>query len=227
MQGRDDIKVMVVDDIPQIQDYFISVVDNEAGMCVVGKASTGEEAVIKAGQIKPDIILMDIQMETDTAGIDAIAKIKEKHPEIKCIVLTVHEDDENILDSYVAGAVDFVVKTASIIELITAIKEAQSVTSKRAIIAKKVQDEMVKLRVERNSLFYVVNLISRLTTSEFEVLKAVYSGDTYREIAQKRCVEESTIRSLVNKILKKLESKSMRELVSELKKFKVIENIEK
>jgi len=223
----EDIKVMVVDDVPQIQDYFITVVNNEVGMKVIGKASTGEEAVIQAGKLKPDVILMDIQMETDKAGIDAIAEIKVKYPEVKNIVLTVHGDDESILNAFVAGASDFVVKTASIIEVITAIREAKNDTAMRAMIARKVADEMVRLRKERNSLFYVVNLISRLTTSEYEVLKAVYNGEKYKQIAKNRCVEESTVRSLVNKILKKLESTSMRELVCNLKMFNIIENIDK
>ena len=129
-------------------------------MCLVGTASSGSEAIIKAEELKPDIILMDIQMETDTAGIDAISEIKKKFPEIKCIVLTVHGDDENILNAFVAGATDFIIKTASIIEIITAIKEVNNTTNMRSMVARTVTEEMVRLRTERNSLFHVVNLSS-------------------------------------------------------------------
>lgn len=222
----EDIKVLLVDDIKQILDYFSAVINNESGMKVIGTASTGAEAVIQAEKLRPDIILMDIQMETDTDGIDAIEIISKKFPDIKCIVLTVHGDDENILNAFVAGATDFLVKTASIVEVLTVIRETINESNTRSVIAQKVKDEMVKLRKERNSLFYVANLISRLTVSEFEVLKAVYNGDTYKEIAKKRVIEESTVRSFVNKILKKLEAKSMRELIDNLKELKVIEYID-
>lgn len=221
------INVMIVDDVPQIRDYFMMVINNEAGMKAIGCAATGEEAVIQAGLLRPDVILMDIQMERDTAGIDAIAQIKFLYPDIKCIVLTMHSDDENIMNAYVAGAVDFVAKTASIVEVIMAIKETITNTETRQKIARKVADEMVRLRKERDSLFYVVNLISRLTTSEFEVLRAVYNGEKYKEIAQKRCVEEATVRSLVNKILTKLESKNMRVLVENLKRLHIMEDFDK
>jgi len=221
-----DIKVLIVDDMPQIMDYFTMIVNNEAGMKVVGTASTGSEAVLQAQKLKPDVILMDIQMETDTAGIDAVAKISQLLPDIKIIMLTIHGDDENIMSSYVAGATDFIIKTASVVEVITAIREAVDCTSVRPVINKKIVDEMVKLRTERDSLFYVINLITRLTPSEFEVLKFVYNGSSYRQIAKIRQVEEGTIRSLVNKILKKMSAKSMRELVDRLRDLNIIEHIE-
>ncbi len=222
---QDKIKVLIADDMPQIRDYFSMIVANELQMEVAGTAASGAEAVKTALALNPDVILMDIQMETDTAGIEATKKIKAELPNVRVIMLTIHDDDGNIMDSYVAGADDYVVKTASVVEVITAIRDAVEDTGARTLASKKVVDEMVRLRTERESLIYVVNLITRLTHSELEVLKMVYDGNSYRQIAQMRHVEEATIRSLINKILKKTDSKSMKELVGSLKKLNIMEYI--
>lgn len=216
-------KVLVADDMPQIRDYFTTLIQNESDMEVVGVAHSGAEAVEKAEELMPDVILMDIQMENDTAGIDATKIIKDNNPEVKVIMLTIHDDNENILESYMAGASDFIMKTASFVEVLTSLREVVDKSKSRVIINQKIVDEMVRLRTEQKSLLYVVNIINRLTRSEIEVLKMVYDGYSYRDIAIARYVEGGTIRSLVNKILKKTNSKKMKDLISNLKQLKILE----
>ena len=222
-----NIKVMIADDMKEIRDYFSVIVNNENGMEVVAAVSSGKEAIELAGQVSPDVILMDIQMDTDNDGIEATKIIKERYPEIKIIIVSIHDYDDNIMNAFVAGASDFILKTSSIVDIIVSIRETIEDSGRRNTVNRKIIDEMVRLKNERNSFMYVFNLISKLTKSELEVLSLVYKGNTYRMIAKQRCVEEVTIRSLVNKILKKMQVKSMKELIETLKKMQVFELLEK
>ena len=88
------IKVFIADDAPEIRSYFQMIMKNEPDMEVVGTASSGKEAVEKVMKLCPDIVLMDIQMENRMAGIEAIEQIREINPNIKSIVLTIHEKDD-------------------------------------------------------------------------------------------------------------------------------------
>ncbi len=221
----DNIKVMIADDMKEIRDYFSVIVNNENGMEVVATASSGKEAIELSGKVKPDVILMDIQMDTDDDGIEATRIIKEKYPEIKIIIVSIHDYDDNIMNAFVAGASDFILKTSSIVDIIVSIREITENAGGRSAVNRKVINEMVRLKNERNSFMYVFNLITKLTKSELDVLNRIYNGNTYKEIAQIRYVEEVTIRSLVNKILKKMQVKTMKELIRTLKEMQVFELI--
>ena len=162
-------------------------------------------------------------MDTDDDGILATKAIKERYPAIKIIIVSIHDYDDNIMNAFVAGASDFILKTSSIVDIIMSIREATENTSGRNTVNRKVINEMIRLKNERDSFMYVFNLISKLTKTEFEVLNKVYQGQSYKVIAKSRCVEEVTIRSLVNKIVKKMQVDTMKELIETLKKMRVFE----
>ncbi len=223
----DNIRVMIADDMKEIRDYFSVIVNNENGMEVVATASNGKEAIELVGEASPDVILMDIQMDTDDDGITATKIIKERYPEIKVIIVSIHDYDDNIMNAFVAGASDFILKTSSIVDIIMSIREAMEASGGRNAVNRKVINEMVRLKNERDSFMYVFNLVTKLTKSEFEVLNLVYEGKNYKDIANLRCVEEVTIRSLVNKILKKMQVKTMKNLIETLKKMQVFELLKK
>ncbi len=208
------IRVMLVDDYEQIFNYFKIIVESEEDMEVVASVMTGEEAVKKAIELRPDVILMDIQMETDTAGVVATEKIKEQCPEIKIIVLTIHDDDDIILNAYIAGANDFLVKTSSAVTIIDSIRKVYNNNlAMRPEISEKVVGALTKLNHEKQSLLYMINMLTKLTAAELYILKQVYSGHTYRQIAKMRFVEEGTVRSQVNHILTKLQFHKMKDLI--------------
>lgn len=215
----DKIKIMVVDDMQDIREYFSLVLSHEPKFEIVGQASSGKEAVAKAMRLKPDVILMDIQMESDTAGIEATEIIARELPETKIIMLSVHDDDENIVKSFMAGASDYVTKTSGFRIVIDTICDNVNGSAMETIKNKVLVNEMIRMKNERNSLIYMVTVISRLTKSEFQILKFCYHGYSYAEIAEMRFVEEETIRSFVSKILKKANSKSMKSLVDNLKRL--------
>lgn len=211
------IRVVIADDAEEIRNYFRMILSNESDMEVVRVASNGIEAYETVIESKPDVVLMDIQMETNTAGIDAIRKIKEKLPYVKVIVITIHEEDELLFQAYTAGAMDYIIKTSSIVDIIESIKKVyNNKLSLRPEIAEKILNEFTRLRSQQSRLVDTLNVISKLTNSEFEILKALYNGSSYKQIAEQRFVEEVTVRTQVNKILKKFDARRMKELMRKL-----------
>jgi len=218
------IRIVIVDDIADIRNYFKLIFQREPDIEVVGEAASGEEAYEVVAKTKPDIVLMDVQMETEFAGIEAIQKIKNEFENIKIIVLTIHEEDEVLFKAYGAGAVDFITKTSSIVDIINSIKNvAQNSLTLRPEVAEKILKEFSRMQTEQSSMIHTLNIISKLTSTEFEVIKSAYKGKTYKQIAQERCVEEVTIRTQVNRILKKFDKKSMKEIIKLLKHLRIFD----
>ena len=105
------IRVVIADDMQDIREYLHEIITESAkDIEVVAFASSGREAVEVALREKPDIVLMDIQMETRTAGIEAIGAIHSADPDIRCIVVTIHEDDKYLFQAYQSGASDYITK---------------------------------------------------------------------------------------------------------------------
>ena len=218
------IKVLIADDTQHIREYFNMILSQEQSMEVVGLAASGQEAYDRALELAPDVILMDIQMEHELAGIDAIYKIKEKLKDAKIIVITIHQDDETLFKAYAAGAMDYIVKTSSIVEIISSIVNVyNNKLFLRPEISQKILDEFSRMKNERESLISTLNVVSKLTNTEYDVLKAIYSGKKYSQIAKERFVEEVTIRTQVNKILKKFRMESMKSVIKELRELKIFD----
>lgn len=210
------IKVLLADDMDSFNRHFSKMLDKENDIEVVGAAQSGADAVALSKELCPDVILMDMQMETDWAGIEASAQILKEQPKVKIIVFTIHDDSETIINAYEAGVVDYILKTASPEEVIGAIRDAMNFDDTQNKVNRVVKDEMVKLRKERDSFMYCVNLISRLSVSELETLKLLCDGKKYREIADIRFVSESTVRVMVNKITKKLSGENIRSIIKQM-----------
>lgn len=208
------VRILLTDDNAEIRTYFHGILDREPDFTVVGEAESGREAVRMAIMLKPDIVLMDIQMETETAGIDATRLIHESLPDTKIIILTIHSDDEMLFQAYSSGAMDYIVKTDSIAKIISSIeKVSQNQMQLRADVAAKIVTEFQRIRHERASLLYTLNILTKMTNSELEVLCCLYNGDSYKQVAKTRFVSEVTIKSQVNSILKKFEMKRMKDVI--------------
>ena len=211
------IRILLADDNAEIRRYFHGILDREPGFEVVGEAESGRDCVLLARQYRPDIILMDIQMETETAGIDATRVIHGILPECKIIILTIHSDDEMLFQAYSSGAMDFIVKTDSISKIVSSIEQvSRNQMQLRSDVAAKIVTEFQRIQNERASLLYVLNILTKMTNSEFEVLCCLYNGATNREVAKTRFVSEATIKSHVNSILKKFDMKRMKDVIAVL-----------
>lgn len=196
-------------------------------MELVGTANSGRDIVGLAAELSPDIILMDIQLETEEAGIEATDIILKNNPSIKVIMLTVHKEDDLIFKSYGAGAVDYIIKTEPEEDVIASIRNVyNNEIFIRPNIAKKILGEFSKLHRQKESILYTITLLTSLTNSELEILKLLYSGGKRAEIADRRNVELVTINTQIRNILKKLGYKSTKEMIQSLKNLKVFESLD-
>lgn len=208
------IRILLADDNTEIRGYFRGILEREPGFSIVGEAGSGRECILLAQLHRPDIILMDIQMETETAGIEATRYIHEKLPECKIIILTIHSDDEMLFQAFSVGAMDYIVKTDSISKIVSSIENvSRNQLQLRSDVATKIVSEFQRIQNERASLLYTLNILTKMTNSEFEVLCCIFNGNTYKEVAKTRFVSEATIKSQVNSILKKFDMKRMKDVI--------------
>jgi DNA-binding NarL/FixJ family response regulator len=221
------IRLLIAEDSEEICKYFKKSIEKEEDMEVAGIAMSGAEAVEKTLNLNPDVVLMDIQMETKTAGIDAIDKIKKSTSAAKIIVLTIHSRDDLLFKAYAAGAMDYIIKTSPIEDVLKSIRAVMSNTLMlRPEISNKLIGEYRRIKEERGKIKEVLKVMIKITNTEFEIIKLVYNGYTYREIAELRFVEETTIRSEIYWILKKFTKKKMKDVIKLLQEIKFFETFD-
>jgi DNA-binding NarL/FixJ family response regulator len=227
MKPNDKISVLVVDDIESHQKRIERAIEQCDDLNLLPSGSSGYEALLLAGIHKPDIILLDIEMEDKYAGITAAKEINKSLPETKIVILTAHSDDNIVFAAFQTGIVDYILKTAPTKEIIDAIRNAyRDLSPIRPIIAKKIREEFKRTRGREESLLYTLKLISSLTPSELDVLMMIANGKTRRQIASERFVELGTVKKQINTILRKCEQKRTSSLVAIMKELKIIEIID-
>ena len=210
------IKVLLCDDIePILRRYAIYLASSEVE--IVGQATSGAQAVELALRLRPDVVLMDMEMETREAGISATRKILAAAPEIRVIACTVYEDSELINKAFGAGCVDYLVKDMPIAFIRESIINAyldQTVIRPRIVDA--LRDELTHLEQVNKSLLMSLNSFMLLTPSETALIGLMLKGKTRTDICEERAVELSTIKSQIHSILRKTDSKTMRELLDSI-----------
>ena len=216
------IRVLVAEDFGLLREDLCDTLDQQEDMEVAGSAATGREIEELARSTPFDLILMDIEMETTTAGIRAAERILEHKPEAKVIFLTAHETDNMILTSMGAGAVDYIVKGCDEGELLRHIREA---AAGRAALDDRVQSllmkEYTRLRRSERSLLFFITAVSQLTTAERELVRLLLGGKKIREIAAKRCVEVVTVKTQIKSLLRKFGCTRTREIVDLIQELDV------
>ena len=205
------IRVIVCDDHALFRRGLVMVLESEAGIEVVGEAEDGEEAIRKAEELTPDVVLMDVRMPR-VNGVEATRAIVEVLPSTRVLMLTVSEEEEDLYAAIKAGAAGYLLKEISIEEIAGAINAAmrgQSLISPS--MASKLLTEfatMAKRADERPSV-----PAPRLTDRELEVLELVAQGMSNREIAGVLLISENTVKNHVRNILEKLHLHSRMEAV--------------
>jgi NarL family two-component system response regulator LiaR len=191
------IRILITDDHAVVREGLRTLIGTEPGMVVIGEAADGLEAVEKACELQPDVILMDMAMPR-MGGLEAIQKIKEQCPDARILVLTSFSDDETVFPAIKAGALGYMLKNTSPDRLLAAIREVhQGKPSMSSDIANKL---MLDLQRETN----LPPTKEPLTDREMDVLKLVAHGMTNQEIAEDLVISEGTVRTHVSNILSKL-----------------------
>lgn len=225
------IKLMMCDDIPELCQFYASHFSQESRINFIGYANTSIECVQMIKLHMPDILLLDIQIEKNDSGINLIPPLMQINPKMKIIMLTIHEDDVYIFKALTLGAVDYIIKTEPIGDIIKKVIGNYempgilnyNIAHRLLNECSRIQNVQSEMEDKYKSLLYTFSLISKLSTSEFEILKEIYNGKNYAAIAKERYVEPSTIRAQATSILKKFGYNKMEKLISDLKKTSVIE----
>ncbi|MGA2159174.1 MAG: response regulator transcription factor [Dehalococcoidia bacterium] len=200
------IRVMLVDDQQLVREGLRRMLELDERIDVVGEAKSGEEAVLKAAELDPDIILMDVRMP-GMGGIEATRQLKAKECKANIIILTVYED-KYLAQAAEAGAVGYLLKDIGREELSRSIKlafEGQSPFAPSITRTLFTQFGNVA-QLSRNTL---------LTPRQLDILRLIAAGVTNREIAGKLCVSEATVKRETNTIFSKLDAVDRTQAVAE------------
>jgi two-component system NarL family response regulator len=217
----DPIRVLIVDDHALFRRGLEMVLEQEPDIDVVGEASDGAEALTKAVDTTPDIVLLDVRMPK-RGGIDACTAIKDAVPSSKIIMLTISDEEADLYDAIKAGAMGYLLKEISIEEVASAIRAVhggQSLISPS--MASKLLNEfasMIKRGDERQQV-----PAPRLTDREMEVLRLVAKGMNNRDIAKELFISENTVKNHIRNILEKLQLHSRMEAVVYAVREKLLE----
>ena len=204
----DKIRVLLAEDHTIVRQGLRSILDGREGIQVVGEAKDGREAVEKAQQLQPDIVLMDLSMPL-LSGLEATRQIKSLCPQIEVLVLTMHADEEYVFQILQAGASGYLLKQSAVGELVTAIQAVDQGDSYLSpAISRKVVDGYVRQAREQSQ----VDPYEQLTDREREVLHLIAEGYSTQEIADLLFISPKTVRGHRSSLTEKLGLHSNAEL---------------
>ena len=196
----DKITILIADDHSLMRQGLKQIIELEDDMKVISQATNGEEAIEMTKRLKPDVILMDINMPIKN-GLQAIKELKEDNVSSKIIVLTIHEDREYLFKTLQMGAEGYVLKDAESGILISAIR---SVFKGQNYIQPNMTRELVKEFTRITKHDKVKSQESSLTEREIEVLELIAEGMLNKQIAKALFISEKTVKNHVSNIFKKL-----------------------
>ncbi|MDQ8736868.1 response regulator transcription factor [Paenibacillus sp. LHD-38] len=214
------MRIIIAEDHPMFRNGVRSLLATTDDLEVVGEASDGEEAVKLAGELQPDLMLMDIRMP-GMNGIEATERIREQYPAIEVLILTMYQDDQSVFTAMRVGAKGYVLKDADEEELLQAIR---MVGSGRAVFSTGIAERMMHYFASQPPLVVPDShgeeaeeqaigrhgllrdpAFAELTRREAEILARIALGDTNAQIADRLHISAKTVANNVSNILGKLQ----------------------
>jgi len=203
-----EIRLLLVDDHEVVRSGLRMLLESQPEMLIVGEASTGTQALEMAGQVQPDVIVMDITLP-DFSGIEATRRIKQRYPNVAIVALTIHEDEQYFFEMLQAGASGYVPKRAAPNDLISAIRAAHN---GQIYLYPSLAKALVTDFIGRTSS-EPEQLSEQLTQREAEVLELLAEGRSNDEIAERLVISRHTVARHRENIMRKLGLHSRSELV--------------
>jgi DNA-binding NarL/FixJ family response regulator len=198
--GYNLLSIFICDDHPVFRNGLRGLLSAMPDMEVIGEATTGEEAVIRASELQPDVILMDIKMP-GTNGIEATRKIVRQSPHIGILILTMFEDDNSVFAAMRAGARGYVLKDTEeeeIVRAIRAVGKGEAIFS--PAIARRLTEFFSSPAPMRTSIVF-----PELSEREHEILALIGQGCKNLDIARQLVLSPKTVRNHVSNIFSKLQ----------------------
>lgn len=197
---RDVLRVLIADDHPIFRNGMRALLASVPDIEVVGEVASGDEAIARAAELQPDVVLMDLQMP-GVSGIEATRQILFASPHIRVLVVTMHEDDYSIFTAMRAGARGYIVKGAGPDEMLRAIR---AVGSGEAIFSAAIAVRLIDFfTVPRPAV--PPQTLPELSDREREILDLVAQGASNAEIANRLVLSPKTVRNHVSNIFSKLQ----------------------
>ncbi len=197
MSAAKTLRVLVVDDHDIVRKGLTTLISRQQDLSVAGEAGTAAEAVAKANELAPDVVVLDIRLP-DASGIEACREIRSQNSNIKVLMLTSYSDEEAVMGSIMAGASGYLLKEIRSQEIVEAIRQ---VGAGRSLLDPAVTAGVLE-RVRRGK---EDDKLAQLTDQEQRILDLVAQGKTNKEISQEVNLSDKTVKNYVSNILGKLE----------------------
>lgn len=196
----DEIRLLLADDHAVVRSGLRMLLQAQPDMKIIGEAETGQEAIRRVAELRPDVVLMDIEMP-GMNGIEATRRIKAEAPQAAVLALTMYEDDQYFFEMLRAGASGYVPKRAAPDELVSAIRAVSrgEVFLYPSLAGRLVQDYLLRGRPEEQE-----PATDDLTAREQEVLKLIAEGLSNNEIADRLVISAKTVDRHRENIMRKL-----------------------
>jgi DNA-binding NarL/FixJ family response regulator len=195
------IRMLVVEDHTLIRQVIVNLLADDELLEVVGEASHGFDAVTKARELQPDVILMDLYMP-GMDGIAATRLIKGELPNAQVILLTVSTEEDDVLRAVQAGALGYILKNADAASLIQQIKQ---VISDKVALSEHMISKLLRRLVRNTYTTVAPELQQPLTQRQKEVLELISHGMTKKEISAALFISQNTVRAHVRSLMQKLD----------------------
>ena len=210
------IRILVCDDHPIVREGLVAILSTQEDFEVVGEADSGKDMLEKAQELKPDILLLDLEMP-EMDGAEALRQLKDSFPDIQAIIFTAYDTDERILGALQAGAKGYLLKGAPRAEIFQAIR---IVSQGGSLLQPVVASRLLQHFAHQGT---ASNLADLLTDREMEVLNLLAQGATNREISERLVISERTAKFHVSSILGKLGVSNRTEAVTTAAQMGLIE----
>ncbi len=206
MTSPECVRVLLADDHPVVREGMARILDESEGIAIVGQAGCGKDAIRLVGELQPDVLLLDFSLP-DLDGTAVTLKLNEQYPDVRVLILTMHENIHYVLKALEAGAAGYLVKSDAPEELIKAIgvvhRGASYITPR---LAESVAEHLRKPRGSRVGL-------AKLSAREFELLRCLVRGLNLQQAAEHMIVSESTVSTYRHRLLTKLEVENNAQLI--------------
>lgn len=193
--------VVIAEDSTIVREGLRSLIESSEDFSVVAEAENGLEAIRAVEKNDPDLVMLDLSMPKMN-GLSAIAEIRRQKPGIKILALTIHDDDEFILEAFKAGANGYCLKDSSYEDLLKAL---DTVMEGKTYLSAEISDKVLEGYLEGKKRLKTRTVWDSLTQREKEVLKLIGEGYKNTEIADFLCISEKTVSKHRSNIMNKLD----------------------